>query len=73
MALSDGMSRAEVDRIEAKDLALGIGPLRPRNAATLILLDGHGSTARVLLGRRHRGHAFMPGKVRLSRWPHRSR
>ncbi|ABQ28960.1 NUDIX hydrolase [Acidiphilium cryptum] len=62
MALSDGMSRAEVDRIEAKDFALGIGPLRPRNAATLILLDGHGSTARILLGRRHRGHAFMPGK-----------
>ena len=41
---------------------MGIGPLRPRNAATLILLDGHGSKARVLLGRRHRGHAFMPGK-----------
>lgn len=62
MALSDGMTRAEVDRIEARDFALGIGPLRPRNAATLILLDGHGGKARVLLGRRHRGHVFMPGK-----------
>ena len=62
MALANGMTRAEVDRIEAKDFALGIGPLRPRNAATLILLDGRGVNARVLLGRRHRGHAFMPGK-----------
>lgn len=62
MILSDGMSRAEVDRIEANDFALGVGPLRTRDAATLIVLDGVGPYARVLMGRRHRSHAFMPGK-----------
>lgn len=57
-----GMTRAEVDRIENKDFALGAGPKRPRDAATLILLDRSGRDVRVLIGRRHRAHAFMPGK-----------
>ena len=58
----DGMTRAEVDKAEQKDFALGKGPLRPRDAATLILLDNSGAGVKVLMGRRHRGHAFMPGK-----------
>ncbi len=57
-----GLSRAEVDRLESKDFAIGKGPLRPRDAATLILLDRAGGQPSVLLGRRHRNHAFMPGK-----------
>jgi 8-oxo-dGTP pyrophosphatase MutT (NUDIX family) len=36
--------------------------VRPRDAATLILLDHSGGNAKVLLGRRHEGHKFMPGK-----------
>jgi 8-oxo-dGTP pyrophosphatase MutT (NUDIX family) len=36
--------------------------VRPRDAATLILLDHSGGRAKVLLGRRHDGHKFMPGK-----------
>jgi 8-oxo-dGTP pyrophosphatase MutT (NUDIX family) len=36
--------------------------LRPRNAATLILLDRAGKVPKVLLGKRHHGHKFMPGK-----------
>jgi 8-oxo-dGTP pyrophosphatase MutT (NUDIX family) len=36
--------------------------LRPRDAATLILLDHSGGAVKVLLGRRHAGHKFMPGK-----------
>lgn len=36
--------------------------VRPRDAATLILLDHSSATPRVLLGRRHAGHKFMPGK-----------
>ncbi|HEV3044966.1 MAG TPA: NUDIX hydrolase, partial [Roseiarcus sp.] len=36
--------------------------VRPRNAATLILLDHSGGVVKVLLGRRHAGHKFMPGK-----------
>jgi 8-oxo-dGTP pyrophosphatase MutT (NUDIX family) len=39
------------------------GPYRrPRDSATLILLDGTPSDPKVLLGRRNERHAFMPGK-----------
>ena len=39
------------------------GPaIRPRDAATLILIQGEGTGIRVLMGRRHERHAFMPGK-----------
>jgi 8-oxo-dGTP pyrophosphatase MutT (NUDIX family) len=58
----DGMSRSEVDRVESRDFALGPGPRRPCDAATLILLDRNGRQPRVLMGRRHGRHAFMPGK-----------
>jgi 8-oxo-dGTP pyrophosphatase MutT (NUDIX family) len=34
----------------------------PRDAATLMLIDRTGATPKVLLGRRHHGHKFMPGK-----------
>ncbi|HWF97217.1 MAG TPA: NUDIX hydrolase [Xanthobacteraceae bacterium] len=36
--------------------------LRPKDAATLILVDNGGPIAKVLLGKRHHGHKFMPGK-----------
>ena len=35
---------------------------RPADAATLILIDRSVGAPRVLLGRRHSGHKFMPGK-----------
>lgn len=57
-----GMTRAELDRAEREDFGLGSGPRRPRDAATLILLDRSAGDTRVLLGRRHMKHAFMPGK-----------
>ena len=34
----------------------------PRDAATLMLIDRSGPVPKVLLGRRHHGHKFMPGK-----------
>lgn len=34
----------------------------PRDAATLMLIDRSGAEPKVLLGRRHTGHKFMPGK-----------
>jgi 8-oxo-dGTP pyrophosphatase MutT (NUDIX family) len=34
----------------------------PRDAATLMLINRTGATPKVLLGRRHHGHKFMPGK-----------
>jgi 8-oxo-dGTP pyrophosphatase MutT (NUDIX family) len=36
--------------------------MRPRDAATLILIDRSGQQHKVLMGRRHGGHKFMPGK-----------
>jgi 8-oxo-dGTP pyrophosphatase MutT (NUDIX family) len=36
--------------------------LRPRDAATLILIERNRGGPRVLMGRRHAGHKFMPGK-----------
>jgi 8-oxo-dGTP pyrophosphatase MutT (NUDIX family) len=36
--------------------------VRPRDAATLILVDRTASPAKVLLGKRHHSHKFMPGK-----------
>jgi 8-oxo-dGTP pyrophosphatase MutT (NUDIX family) len=59
----DGMTRAEVDRWESKDFALGGTPMRPRDAATLLLLDRSGGTIKVLMGRRSTKHAFMPGRL----------
>lgn len=34
----------------------------PRDAATLMLIDRAGAVPKVLLGRRHNSHKFMPGK-----------
>jgi 8-oxo-dGTP pyrophosphatase MutT (NUDIX family) len=36
--------------------------LRPKDAATLVLIDHSAPVAKVLLGKRHHGHRFMPGK-----------
>jgi 8-oxo-dGTP pyrophosphatase MutT (NUDIX family) len=36
--------------------------VRPKDAATLILVDRAGPVPKVLLGKRHHGHKFMPGK-----------
>jgi 8-oxo-dGTP pyrophosphatase MutT (NUDIX family) len=36
--------------------------IRPRDAATLILIDRDKDEPHVLVGRRHQGHAFMAGK-----------
>ena len=58
----DGISKAELDRLEAREMAKSAAPLRPRDAATLILLDRQGNDVLVLMGRRHMKHAFMPGK-----------
>jgi 8-oxo-dGTP pyrophosphatase MutT (NUDIX family) len=40
----------------------GVRPVRPRHAATLILLRRDGPDVQVLMGRRHGAHNFMPGK-----------
>jgi 8-oxo-dGTP pyrophosphatase MutT (NUDIX family) len=43
--------------------AMGAHPnSRPRDAATLIIVDSGGGEPRLLMGQRHHGHRFMPGK-----------
>lgn len=51
---ADRMTRAERDT--------SFPDSEPRDAATLMLIDRSGAAPKVLLGRRHHGHKFMPGK-----------
>src|SRR5436305_8662071 len=51
-----------VQRMNEVERDLRFPYLRPKDAATLILNDRSGSAPRVLLGKRHAGHKFMPGK-----------
>ncbi|HXX09752.1 MAG TPA: NUDIX hydrolase [Pseudolabrys sp.] len=51
---ADRMTRAERDQTFPDS--------EPRDAATLMLIDRSASKPKVLLGRRHAGHKFMPGK-----------
>ena len=44
------------------DRCQGYANRRPRDAATLIVIDRSGPEPKVLMGRRHEGHVFMPGK-----------
>jgi len=47
----------------ARDEQAGNHPyIRPKDAATLLILDRSGADVRVLMGRRHMRHTFMPGK-----------
>src|SRR5262249_43309718 len=52
--LAEQLTRAERDQSFAN--------LRPKDAATIILIDRSGAELKVLMGRRHAGHKFMPGK-----------
>jgi 8-oxo-dGTP pyrophosphatase MutT (NUDIX family) len=66
------MSDVQADRIERMnrfvkrmnevDRDLSSPHVRPKDAATLILVDRSGSVPKVLLGKRHQRHKFMPGK-----------
>jgi 8-oxo-dGTP pyrophosphatase MutT (NUDIX family) len=58
----EGLTKAQVARAEGRDLARPSKAIRPRDAATLILIDRSGGERKVLMGRRHANHAFMPGK-----------
>jgi 8-oxo-dGTP pyrophosphatase MutT (NUDIX family) len=49
------------DRLTAAERERRWPNVRPKDAATLILIDRRGSEPKVLMGRRHPGHVFMPG------------
>jgi 8-oxo-dGTP pyrophosphatase MutT (NUDIX family) len=51
---SKQMNAVERDRSSANT--------RPKDASTLIIVDRSGPKPKVLLGKRHHGHKFMPGK-----------
>ena len=46
----------------AKEAPSGHPNVTPRDAATLILLDRSGKVPKVLMGKRHHGHVFLPSK-----------
>ncbi|MCZ7657244.1 MAG: NUDIX hydrolase [Xanthobacteraceae bacterium] len=52
--LAERLTRVERDQSFANS--------RPKDAATLIIVDRSGARPKVLLGRRHESHRFMPGK-----------
>jgi 8-oxo-dGTP pyrophosphatase MutT (NUDIX family) len=56
--LAENLTR--VERIE--DSPGNVRKIRPRDAATLIVIDRDHGEPRVLVGRRHDRHAFMAGK-----------
>jgi 8-oxo-dGTP pyrophosphatase MutT (NUDIX family) len=51
-----------VKRMNEVERDLSSPYVRPKDAATLILVDRSGSVPKVLLGKRHQRHKFMPGK-----------
>lgn len=55
------LSRDAIEEAAALDGSKRSPNMPPRDAATLIILDGKGENARMLMGRRHEGHKFMPG------------
>lgn len=48
--------------VDEDQVPIVAGALRPRAAATLLVIRRDGPQPRVLMGRRVRGHAFMPDK-----------
>ena len=49
------------ERMTAAERDMSFPDSEPRDAATLMLIDRSGPKPKVLLGRRHAGHKFMPG------------
>jgi 8-oxo-dGTP pyrophosphatase MutT (NUDIX family) len=57
-----GLKRGALDALEANSLAAVPVVLRPKDAASLIILDDSGPEVRVLLGKRRADLKFMPGQ-----------
>lgn len=49
-------------RLTATERVMNNPNRRPKDAATLLILERGKSETRVLMGKRHHGHVFMPGK-----------
>src|SRR5450631_2349149 len=60
--MSDNLGKVLTDRMTNQERDQSSPDSEPRDAATLMLIDRAGPKPKVLLGRRHAGHKFMPGK-----------
>ena len=58
----DDIAKALTERMTKTERDQSFPDTVPRDAATMILIDRDGPDPKVLLGRRHAGHKFMPGK-----------
>ena len=56
------MSTDLADRLTKAEREQHFPNVRPKDAATLILIDRSSTPFKVLMGRRHSGHTFLPGK-----------
>jgi 8-oxo-dGTP pyrophosphatase MutT (NUDIX family) len=61
-AIGSGSSGDRVDRLTRTIRDQTFPNVKPRDSATLILIDRSATVPKVLLGRRHERHKFMPGK-----------
>src|SRR5580692_5998756 len=61
-AVEGGTATTRTDRLTKTIRDQSFPNVKPRDSATLILIDRAESTPKVLLGRRHESHRFMPGK-----------
>ncbi len=57
----ENMTRAQIDKATNHKLADKPHYIRPKEAATLILIDGEPGNYSIVMGRRHMRHKFMPG------------
>ena len=60
--MTDAQALSRMDRLVSGERNPGLPTVRPADAATLIIIDRSGRNPKVLMGRRHEGHKFMPGK-----------
>jgi 8-oxo-dGTP pyrophosphatase MutT (NUDIX family) len=60
--MSDNHGKRMTDRMMSSERDQSSPDSEPRDAATIMLIDRAGPQPKVLLGRRHAGHKFMPGK-----------
>jgi 8-oxo-dGTP pyrophosphatase MutT (NUDIX family) len=58
----DSKAQSITDRLTSTERDRRFPNVRPKDAATLIIIDRKGRAPKVLMGRRHHGHKFMPGK-----------
>lgn len=56
------MTDTYFDKLAAEALTGTSPTVRPKDASTLIIVDRKGRHPKLLMGRRHAGHRFMPGK-----------